>query len=122
RQYTIAEYATGGPHYLARLREDSNRMDAVQYFTTSEKSFPASPEWLKHPVARGLYDDFNPAIVFTAVWTHDRRFSDAMHGTISYSNDDGAAFRLRFTGSEITYVHTRAFNRGIAEVLIDGKS
>jgi hypothetical protein len=39
---------------------------------------------------------------------------------VTYSNIPGASASLAFNGSAITYIYTRADNRGIAEVLIDG--
>jgi hypothetical protein len=68
----------------------------------------------------GDYDDFDARIRLRAAWTRDRQFPDADRHTLTYSNVPGAMASLRFSGDAITYVYTRAYNRGIAEVLVDG--
>jgi hypothetical protein len=47
-------------------------------------------------------------------------FARASSGTLTYSNQPGAAAELRFTGPQVTYVFTKAFNRGWASIQIDG--
>ncbi len=54
-------------------------------------------------------------------WTQDRQFTDAAESSITYSNQAGDALRFAFDGSAITYVYTKAPNRGIAQVRIDGR-
>jgi hypothetical protein len=71
-------------------------------------------------VPPGQYDDPDPRITLNAAWTRDTQFPDADRHTVSYSNIPGASASLAFLGSTITYVYTRALNRGIAEVFIDG--
>ena len=39
---------------------------------------------------------------------------------MSYSNDPGASARFEFDGTAFEYVYTKAFNRGLALVTIDG--
>ena len=87
----------------------------------AEADFPAdsaiSP-WTAVPP--GQYDDADPRINLKAAWIRDTQFPDADRHTVSYSNITGASASLAFKGSAITYIYTRASNRGIAEVLIDG--
>jgi hypothetical protein len=71
-------------------------------------------------VPPGRYDDPDPRINLNAAWTRDTQFPDASQHTVSYSNIPGASASLAFRGNAITYVYTRASNRGIAEVFIDG--
>jgi hypothetical protein len=59
-------------------------------------------------------------MLLRAAWTRDSQFQDAYHHTLTYSNIPGASVSLASTGNAITYVYTRARNRGIAEVLVDG--
>jgi hypothetical protein len=56
-----------------------------------------------------------------APWVHDPQFQDAYRHTLTYSDVPEAAVSLAFSGSAITYVYTRASNRGIAEVWIDDR-
>jgi hypothetical protein len=68
-------------------------------------------------VPPGEYDDFDPRIQFHGLWSRGR-FPQASHGTVTWSDAAGADLTLHFTGSEVIY--TKAFNRGIAEILLDG--
>jgi hypothetical protein len=91
------------------------------YFLNPAGAHPADSAVLpRDPVPPGRYDDPDPRITLNAAWTRDRQFPDASQHTISYSNIPGASASLAFHGQAITYVYTRASNRGIAEVFIDG--
>jgi hypothetical protein len=94
-----------GTFYVARLRKDN--------VCSEDQPGPPAPP--------GTYDDVDIRIVYTGAWTR-RPFPEASHGTVTYSNAPGASFRFPFTGTEVTYVYTKAFNRGSAEILIDGAS
>ncbi|HMD49744.1 MAG TPA: hypothetical protein VKG79_11625, partial [Bryobacteraceae bacterium] len=94
---------TSGKFYAGRVKDTCNN---------------AQPQ----PVAgAGEYDDLDPHIAFEGLWSRGR-FPEASNGTLTWANVPGAAARLRFQGTEVTYVYTRAFNRGLAEVFIDGQS
>ena len=71
-------------------------------------------------VPTGTYDDADPRIRLREPWTRDPQFQDAYSHTLTYSNVPGASASLAFGGGAITYLYTRASNRGIAEVWIDG--
>jgi hypothetical protein len=74
------------------------------------------------PFAPGRrYDDLEERVRFSGSWLHDVQFPETSGQSITYSETPGNAFRIAFTGSAITYVFTRAANRGIAEVWIDGR-
>jgi hypothetical protein len=76
----------------------------------------------RRPVApRGTYDDPDARICLHAAWTRDTQFADADRHTLTYSNIPGASASLAFHGDAITYVYTRAANRGIAEIFVDGQ-
>jgi hypothetical protein len=66
-------------------------------------------------------DDSNKAIAYIGKWEHGK-FAQARDASLSYSNDAGASARATFEGTQITWVHSKAVNRGIAEVRIDGVS
>jgi hypothetical protein len=74
---------------------------------------------LQLPQVTGTFDDISDDIVYTGLWSHSS-FAEAAGGTVSFSNSPGAVARLSFEGTQITWVYTRAFNRGIAEVKLDG--
>ena len=81
-----------------------------------------SPPLDVHPIqVTGTFDDISDDIHYSGLWTHSS-FELAAAGTVSFSNERGAAARLSFEGKEITWVYTKAFNRGIAEIKLDGVS
>ena len=71
-------------------------------------------------VGPGHYDDQDQRVEYKGKWWPDQQFPKSSGQSITYSDKPGDTFRVAFTGSAITYVFTRALNRGIAEVRIDG--
>lgn len=69
----------------------------------------------------GPHDDRSPLIEYAGDWYLDDGFREAAQGTLSYTDRPGLAFEFRFEGTRITWVFTRAFNRGRARVLLDGR-
>ncbi len=63
-------------------------------------------------------DDSDPAICWTGDWTSGM-FREARGNTLTFSKDRNAAVTLFFSGTEVTYVYTKAFNRGKASIQID---
>jgi hypothetical protein len=77
------------------------------------------PQESAAPIPPGMYDDTDSRIVLHAPWMRDTQFQETYGHTLTYSNIPGASIGFRFTGTSLTYVYTRASNRGIAEVWID---
>jgi len=71
-------------------------------------------------VHRGSYDDFDPALLYRGDWRHDRTFAEPDQNTISFTDVPGAQVEIDFVGKALTYVYTRAENRGIASITVDG--
>ena len=69
----------------------------------------------------GAYDDADSRIRLRQPWVRDPQFQDAYLHTLTYSDIPEASISLAFSGSAITYIYTRASNRGIAEVWVDGR-
>ena len=69
----------------------------------------------------GSYDNMYRSIRYIGSWILDGQFKEATNGTIVYSNKPGDSFRVRFQGGEISWVYTKAFNRGRAAISIDGE-
>lgn len=68
----------------------------------------------------GGYDDLDPHIHFIGNWVRDRQFAETAGGSLTYSANPGDSFEFHFTGNELIYVYSKAFNRGMASVAIDG--
>lgn len=84
-------------------------------------SCPAEVEQPPAVLPAGEYDDWDARLRYRGLWSR-LRFDQASQGTITASDAAGAELSLRFEGSEVIYVYTKAFNRGLAEVLLDGAS
>jgi len=72
------------------------------------------------PVPPGDYDDMSHSIEYEGIWASGQ-YSMASGGTLTYSHRPEDMAGLSFNGSGIEYWYTGAFNRGIAQVLIDGQ-
>jgi hypothetical protein len=68
----------------------------------------------------GRWDDLDDRIEYLGRWVHDRQFPQSSGHSLTYSGDADDRFGFKFTGTKITYVYTKALNRGRALVLIDG--
>ena len=102
---TEVEYELGD-HYLARL----------------EATCRPQQERAPVVVSRGFYDDYDPALLFRGDWTKSSSFDGPDRHTISYSDIPGSEAQIVFEGKALTYEYTKAPNRGLAEVIIDGTS
>ncbi|MCX6632898.1 MAG: hypothetical protein NTW28_35315, partial [Candidatus Solibacter sp.] len=72
------------------------------------------------PVAPpGTIDGSSAALCWSGDWTTEQ-FAEAIEGTITHSNHEDATVEVAFEGSALTYVYTRAYNRGMASITIDG--
>jgi hypothetical protein len=105
-QCTIAEYAFDG-FFVARLEP----------VCRAAATLPADPVLTATP---GTYDDLDPAILLRGDWERSDAFEQAFQHTVSYTDIPGAEVRFKFVGTELTYVFTKAVNRGIAAITIDG--
>ena len=66
-------------------------------------------------------DDTNWSITYSGNWVRGE-FDQPWNATLTYTNDPAAAARFSFEGTQLRYWYTKAFNRGIAAVFIDGVS
>ncbi len=116
------------PMDLSRISRPSVRQFLAAY-TRPEAEYAGwrvsrlEPDWARQPTAvlePGSHDDMDPRIEFQGAWDGDRQFAQPANGSVTYCSVPGALFRFRFRGRTIAYVYTKAANRGIAEVRIDG--
>ncbi len=103
-RYTEPVLSAGDMH-LARVR----REDEVAAVSEAEVAPPQS------------YDDPAGVIFYSGPWVRDNQFPQSSGGTLTYTNHPGSSFSVRFTGSALTWVHTKAANRGRAAIEIDGQ-
>lgn len=68
----------------------------------------------------GSFDDAVPGYNYIGAWTHSTCCSTAYNGTISWSSTTADAVNFTFSGTSLTYVYTKAYNRGVAYITIDG--
>jgi hypothetical protein len=73
-------------------------------------------------LGRGTFDDTNLALEYRGGWNSDNQFPNAEHGTVTFSDHRNAFVRVFFNAQSITWVYTKAPNRGKAEVTIDDES
>jgi hypothetical protein len=69
---------------------------------------------------RGFYDDFDPALLFRGDWTKSTAFDGPDRHTISWADAAGSEVEIAFDGTALTYSYTKAPNRGMASVAVDG--
>ena len=125
-QFVIAPTAASGIR-LTTTPEESFLRECTQPEFTSGKFYAGSVKATCDnaqqlpAVVPGEYDDFDSRITFRGLWSRGR-FPEASNGTLTWSDAAGASAILRFDGIEVTYIYTKAFNRGFAEILIDGES
>ncbi len=67
----------------------------------------------------GLTDDASPLLCWDGDWITER-FPQSVQGALTYTGDAGARVRIAFRGTSLEYLCTKAFNRGLAEIVIDG--
>ncbi len=102
-----------GRFYAARVTPECESLSDTELETKLEMSPPAL-------VSPGTYDDFDPALRFRGAWTRSKGFVGPYRRSVSYTFSPAAEVLFAFEGSELTYVFTKAFNRGIANLEIDG--
>jgi hypothetical protein len=73
------------------------------------------------PLGPGRYDDTDPRLEYSGAWFLDTQFPQSSGATLHYSRRAGDTVRFGFEGTEVRYHFTRAANRGIAEIRIDGR-
>ncbi len=80
----------------------------------------AQPERPLKPCDAALIDDQSARLKYRGRWRTLQRFGLACGGTLSYTSEPGAEVSLQFNGTSVTYLFTRAYTRGMVEVLLDG--
>ena len=98
--------------YRGRL---SNAVIAVQPDLAGYDSRPKA-----NKMGETAYDDTYYTVLDHGSWRADNQFVKPYEHSITYSNVPGDSCQFHFTGTGVRYVYTRAANRGIADIYIDG--
>ncbi len=106
--------------FLRNCTETERRSGAF-YVARLRPSGDCRSDQLRAPLAPGKYDDVDRNIVYRGAWKRGH-FAGGSQNTLTYTKQPGASFLVAFDGAEVNYVYSKAFNRGTAEVFIDGVS
>ena len=73
------------------------------------------------PLSAGTYDETDPRIALVGNWTRMKDLPFAYQHTAAFTSRAGANIRFLMLGSGFRYTYAGAYNRGMAEILVDGK-
>ncbi len=73
------------------------------------------------PLTTGTYDESDPRIALVGNWTRMQDLPFAYQHTAAFTSRAGASIRFHMVGSGFRYSYAGAYNRGMAEILVDGK-
>jgi hypothetical protein len=112
-QRDVATQAASAGVCIAKLK-----LNPVGWYGTFRESGCPPPEVPPQQFS-GTFDDRSADIHYAGSWSH-LAFPAAAGGSLSFSNLTASTAKVTFDGTQITWVYSKAFNRGIAEVRIDG--
>jgi hypothetical protein len=125
-RHVIAPATRGAPFEAVKMflsrwldAEPGGTLGALALYRVRDAEIPVPKD--TRPLASGTHDDAEPRIEYKGAWLHDKQFAEPVGQTLSYSDVAGDSLKVTFEGRAITYVYTRAANRGIGEVLVDGR-
>ena len=104
----------------AALREMLERCTEAEFEQGDEYLARLEPTCRPRVERAGFYDDFDPALVYRGDWTKDTSFDGPDRNTITFTDVPGSEVEIAFKGKALTYVYTKAENRGMASVTVDG--
>ncbi|MDQ6706167.1 MAG: hypothetical protein M3Z85_09380 [Acidobacteriota bacterium] len=64
-------------------------------------------------------DDSSLRVCWQGAWTSGE-FPQSLGGTVTFTNQKDATAKIAFEGSSLKYIYTKAYNRGLAAVTVDG--
>ena len=73
------------------------------------------------PLSAGTYDETDPRIALVGNWSRMTDLPFAYQHTAAYTSRAGANIRFLMVGRGFRYTYAGAYNRGIAEIFVDGK-
>ena len=122
--WNVVSVSAGRPDWMARI-PPTKRIGRGMYLWYFQPPPPPPPPPDPHRLqvrtpreARAIDD--GSGLRLGGRWSTVKDFGQSYLGTLTYTDQPGASINLAFEGDAITYVFTRAFNRGIAAIEIDG--
>jgi len=112
-QRDVATQAAGAGVCIEKLK-----LNPVGWYGTFRESGCPPPQ-ISPQQFTGRFDDSSPDVEYDGLWNH-ASFPQAAGTSLSFSNLAQSTAKVTFDGTEITWVYSKAFNRGIAAVKIDG--
>ena len=85
-------------------------VDAIEVFS------PSAPA----PLGAGVYDDSHANWVLTGAWVQNQGTSGPFNNSFTLTSDTSARASFQISGSAFRFRYTRAANRGVITVYIDG--
>ncbi len=73
------------------------------------------------PLSPGTYDETDPRIALVGNWTRMQDLPFAYQHTAAFTSRAGANIRFLMLGRGFRYTYAGAYNRGMAEILVDGR-
>ncbi|MGC4048413.1 MAG: hypothetical protein QM757_01690 [Paludibaculum sp.] len=116
--FAAAQGLTKSVDFVVRNRNGTAMLEGYRFVAQSAQPVAAS-----QPGGRGILvvDDTEPGIHYQGKWDHGRGFGQALQGTLAYADRPGSSVEFEFEGSAITLVYTKAFNRGVGRIRLDGR-
>jgi hypothetical protein len=109
---TAREFQYGG-FYESRLLAECEEADPAALEARAPEATPVA--------GAGAYDDFDVPVLLRGDWEQSTDFASPYRQTVSYSDIPGSEIVFMFQGTALTWMFTKAPNRGIAAVTIDGE-
>jgi hypothetical protein len=79
------------------------------------------PTYVSNVLSTGTFDDMDARLNYKGTWQSTATNPGAYRRTLTFSNQPGAEIRFSFRGAALVYTFTKAFNRGRAQIEIDGE-
>jgi hypothetical protein len=110
---------TGTSYSDAGLTNGTTYYYTVTAVDTSSNESSKSSEVSATPGVVVRYEQTDPLVSYTGTWSTWSN-SNLSSGSEKYSKEVGASATLTFTGTSVSWITAKAYNRGIGKVYIDG--
>lgn len=106
---------------VGSLRNHTDRQIGLAYWTLPELDENGVPKIDKPFYDYTLVNNTDQGITYSGGWTHANQSNpNDYNSDLHYTNTNGSYAEYKFIGNTIKWIGEKAFNRGIADVYIDG--